>query len=102
MAQKNPHKHPEFWTQLLDLSFAFVWGWFLIMNLEMVTSNMAALVVVAVAMFSGLAIVAYLFYRKERKPLKDICQPLAGRLPSSAPSDQGLNQKSQYRTGKPP
>lgn len=75
MAQEKPHKHPEFWTQLLDLAFIFVWAWFLVINIDLVLTNMFVLGIVAVNLSWPLILAAYVFYEKEKKPIKELCNP---------------------------
>ena len=70
MAQGAPHKHPGFWTQLLDITFVLVWFGFLVINLEGIRNNGFALNVVAATLGGVSIMTGYLFYVKEKRPLK--------------------------------
>jgi hypothetical protein len=69
-AQVCPHKHPEFWTQLLDLAFIFIWAGFLLINLEVIQSSVYLMGFVVANLFWVAIVVGFFYYEKEKKPLK--------------------------------
>ncbi|MCW4025260.1 MAG: hypothetical protein NWF01_09540 [Candidatus Bathyarchaeota archaeon] len=69
-AQVCPCRHPEFWTQLLDLAFIFVWAGFLMINLEVVRSSVYVMGFVVANLFWVALLVGFLFYEKEKKPFE--------------------------------
>jgi uncharacterized membrane-anchored protein len=70
IGQKKPYMHPEFWTQLLDVAFVFVWAGFLMLNFPFVVYNKLPSVSVLIL---GFVVAAILFFEKEKKPIKEIC-----------------------------